>query len=333
MKADALNLVLLLLTLGTSVWCATIPGEAAPPRTVSHSVADAPSPGATEVVDARGIEVPTAPYERIVSLNTISDQVLLELVAPERLVAVTGYVKETHPESWRFGDRPAVQSSDQLEAVLSLDPDLVIISRFANEAYMERLREVGIHVFDLGEMLGAETTRANIRALGALLQVPEAAERLEKELVRQLWALENAVPAEEHVPGMYLAVYGDHLSGGTAGTSYADVLRYGGVLDLAAEQGFQGWPQYDPEELMAIDPPLIVTSEGMGKAIRGHSLLKDLRACGPEGRILELPRAYLGDAGLGLIEAAGRIQEAVHPERAPTHHRTPVGGAPTGPSR
>lgn len=325
MKADALNLSLLLFTLAASVWCATLPGKAPTPRALPHAVADAPPPGVTDVVDARGITVPAATYRRIVSLNTISDHMLLELVEPDRLIAITGYVKDTHPESWRFADRQAVERSDQVESVISLHPDLVIISRFASEAYMERLREAGIEVFDLGDMLGVESTRANIRALGALLQVPERSEKLEKELVRQLWALEVAVPVEHHVPGMYLAVYGDHFSGGSTGTSYADLLHYGGVFDLAAERGYAGWPQYNPEQLMAIDPPLIVTSDGMGKAICEHSLLKDLRACKPEGRILELPGAYLGDPGFGLVEAARRIQEALHPERAPSQLPAPSG--------
>lgn len=320
MRADALNAGLLALTLAAAVWFATLPGEVVPPRAVAHGFADAPAgPDATEVVDARGNAVPVAPYRRIVSLNTISDQVLLELVEPERLLAITGYTSTEYPESWRFGARPAVQRSEDIEAVVALQPDLVVVSRFANEAYMERLRESGIRVFDLGEMLGVETMLANVRALGALLDVPERAERLEKELVRQLLALDTAVPEAARLPGIYLTVYADHVSGGTAGTAYADVLRYGGVRDLAAEHGFRNWPQYGPEELRSIDPPLIVTSEGMADAIRAHSLLRDLRACGPDGRILEIPGAYLGDPGLGLIEAARRIQEALHPTRAPTH--------------
>lgn len=330
MKADAVNLGLLIITLGASVWCATLPGESAPRRATSLAVADAPPVAAREVVDARGICVPVHTYQRIVSLNTISDHILLELVEPDRLVAITEYTATTHEERWRFGKRPTVERADQIELVIALEPDLVVISRFANEAYMERLREAGIQVFDLGEMLGVETTRANIRALGALLEVPERAERIEKEFVRQLWALETSVPADVHVPGMYLSLYGDHFSGGSAGTSYADVLHYGGVLDVAAEKGFSGWPQYGPEELLAIDPPLIVTSEGMGAAIREHSLLRGLRACGSEGRIVEISGTYLGDPGLGIVEAARRLQEAVHPERAPIHLPAPSGAAGEG---
>lgn len=318
MNADALNLGLLVLTIATSVWCTTLPD---PPDVGALGPTATPATRGEDrdvLIDARGNAVPVRAYSRIVSLNTISDHLLLELVEPQRVAAVTGYTLANHPDAWRFGDRPGVERSDQIEFVIAQKPDLVIVSQFANESYMARLREIGIHVFDLGDMLGVETTLENVRTLGQLLGVPERAERVERDLVRQLWALENAVPEDERIGAMYLNVHGDHLSGGTRGTSYADVLHYGGVRDVAAAAGHSGWPQFDPEQVLAIDPPVIVTSEGMASAIRGHSLLAGLTACGPDGRIVELPGAFLGDPGFGVVEAARRLQEALHPDRAPT---------------
>jgi ABC-type Fe3+-hydroxamate transport system substrate-binding protein len=216
-----------------------------------------------------------------------------------------------HEERWRFGARPAVERSDQIELVVSLEPDLVVTSSFADDAYMERLREAGIQVFDLGDTLGVSTTRAHIRALGVLLAIPRRAERLEGEFARRLAVLETGASGGERVSGMYLSIHGDHFLGGSKGTSYADVLHYAGVRDAAAVHGFSGWPQYDPEQLLAIDPSVVVTQTGMGAALRGHSLLRDLRACGPGGRIIEVPDSYLGDPGLGIVEAARLVQDAL----------------------
>lgn len=316
MRTNAANLGLLVLALGASIWGAASIGDAAPRRAASRALADAPPAGVSEIVDARGVSVPVRSYRRIVSLNTISDHLLLDLVEPERLIAITQYTAEGHPDAWRFGARPAVGRSDQIEEVISLRPDLVVVSRFAEETFMERLREAGITVFDLGEMLGVATTRANIRALGVLLDERERSERAERRLARELAELEAAIPPGERVPGIYLSVYGDHFSGGTKGTSYADVLHYAGVRDLAAEHGFEGWPRYTPEQLLALDPPLIVTHPGRAAAICDHSLLQGLRACGEGGRIVEVAESWLDDPGLGVIEAARSIQEALRPERA-----------------
>ena len=227
MKTNLVNGALLVTTLLLSMWAATLPGGARTVVPTKSGAADAPEAGATEVVDARGVAVPVAPYQRIVSLSTISDHALLGLVEPERLVAVTEYTSR-HPVAWRFGARPTVSSSGALESVLSLRPDLVIVTLYADEAYLARLRENGIQVFDLGDMRGVETTRASIRALGALLDVRDRAAAFVRSYDRELAALDAVVADSDLVPGIYLSVYGDTFFGATANTSYADTLRLGG---------------------------------------------------------------------------------------------------------
>ncbi len=330
MKTDILNGALLIATLSVSMWAATLPGSARTVVPMNGGAADAPDIEATEVVDARGVAVPIANYQRIVSLSTISDHVLLELVEPERVVAITEYTSR-HPVAWRFGDRPTISSSGALESVLSLRPDLVTVTLYADEAYLARLRENGVQVFDLGDMRGVGTTRASIRALGALLDVRDRAAALERSYDRELAALDAMVPDDELVPGIYLSVYGDTFFGATANTSYADTLHLGGVRDMAAERGFEDWPQYTAEQLLALDPPLIVTLEGMGSVIRSHALLSTLKACGSKGRIVEIDGAFNGDAGLGIVEAAHQVLSRVHPARVSppgTNTAAPTGAAP-----
>ncbi|MEL6428131.1 MAG: ABC transporter substrate-binding protein [Planctomycetota bacterium] len=314
-NAGLLGAALALAPAGTLAWSVGGASSSAPG---SGATEPGDSARPTELTDARGVVVPVAPYARVLSLSTVADHLLLELLEPDRLVGITQYVRDSHPERWRFGDRPGIRSSSELERVLLLEPDLVVVTPFADEAYMARVRESGARVFDLGETRGVESTLRMIRTLGGLLDAVDRANALEGRLVRQLWALDAAVPPAERVPGLYLGVYGDSFTGGTTGTSYADLLVYGGVRDVAAEAGFDGWPRYDPEDLLALDPSVIVTTRGGGIALRNHSLLGRLRACGPEGRIVELPDGYAVDPGFGLVEAAQAVQTALHPERTPS---------------
>jgi len=310
MRTDLVNAALLLLALGLATFFVTLPGAGTAPTAERSAVPTAPDEDATEVVDARGVAIPIARYERIVSINTVADALLLELVERERIAAVTDYMAKTHTDAWRFAGVPFVEDSQQLERIVAFAPDLVLTNPYAPEPFVARLRESGLAVFDLGAMSGIGATRQQALVLGALLDERERAERLVARIDRELGALDAAV--DEPVPGMYLAVFGDSVLGGTAGTNYADVLRYGGVRDLAAEAGFTAWPDYEPEQLLALDPPLIVTSDGMADAIREHALLSQLAACGPNGRIVEIDETLLGDPGLGVIEAARRVQRAVH---------------------
>lgn len=316
MRADLLNGAALGLALVAATFGALQGGETSDERAAPVVAVPAAPAGASELADARGQRVPARDYARVLSLHPVGDHLLRELLEPERLVAITDYTSTQHPEGWRYGDHATIGTSRDIEAILALQPELVVVSNFAEEARMERLREAGIQVFDLGEARGVETTLAGIDALGVLLRQPRRARLLRDRLERELAALEAARPAERP-EGLWLTVFGDSIFGGTAGTSYADLLHYGGVVDLAAQHGHLAWPKYTPEQLLRMDPALVLTQEGMGRAICDHSLLQQLAACGPQGRILELDEGYEGDPGLGIVEGAAKIQRLLAAEPVP----------------
>ena len=236
MKTDLANALLLVASLALASWATLVPTESGHDATAQVERAEqvVPVDAPDKVTDARGHTAPVRDYARVVSLNTVSDHVLLELVEPDRLVAITELTLTAHPEAFRFGDLVGVGRSDQLETILGLDPDLVLVSAYADEAFMARLRESGIQVFDLGQMRGVATTLDSIRTLGHLLGQPERAAVVADRYQRQLAGLEAAVPEDQRPHGLYLTVYSDVLYGGSVGSSYGDMLRYGGVHDIAS---------------------------------------------------------------------------------------------------
>lgn len=326
MRLQLLNGAALVLGLGLGV--GGVVARVWPAGPVVRSGGDDGPDAPSRVVDARGVEVPAADYGRIVSLHSVADHLLLSLVGPDRFVAATVYSTEQHPDSFRFRGLPSVAGTADLEAILALQPDLVVASRFTDASFLGRLAEADITVVDLGEMRGVATTLAAIDVLGRLLRQPERAERLSGELRLRLRGLEQAVDPSDRVPGLYLSVYGDSLYGGTVGTSYGDMLHYAGVHDIAADHGYVDWPAYSPEQLITLDPSLVVTQAGMAAAICGHSTLRALACCQPGGRVVEVPGRYHSDPGLGVVHAARALQARVHPGRsdldvvtAPSVHR------------
>ena len=308
MRADWINGGLLLVAVLASCFAVLWQSDRGvePPQVVS--LVGSEDPSEQWVVDARGREVEARSYQRIVSLNTVADHLLLNLVEPERLIAITGYTQDTHEEAWRFGERAVLAKSQDVEAVLGLQPDLVITSEFADEAFMARIRERGIPVFDLGNMRGVSTTLEDIAVLGSLLKEAKRAEELERSYRRELAALLASRGDEPRPKGLFLTVLGDSFFGGHGGTSYADVLRYGGMEDLAEEFGYQDWPRYTPEQILAMNPGLLLTQVGMGEVICQHSALRKLPACGSEGHVVELHGRYHADPGLGIVEASSQVQ-------------------------
>lgn len=251
------------------------------------------------------------PAQRIVSASTVVDRLLLDLCAPGRIAALTAHSAEG-PDGHRYLGRPTIRSLEDVETIVSLRPDLVFTHNVADARRVERLREAGLRVVDLGPLEGMDSLREDIVAVASACDAVPAGRRYATALERRMAAVAADVPAAEHRRGIYLGVYGDRYFGGTLGTSYHDVLLAAGLRDAAAADGFTGWPQYAIEQLLEIDPEIIVTRRGMRASICEHPTLRALRAC-TEGSVVELDEAILDDPGPGMLDAAEAIRAAVYP--------------------
>jgi iron complex transport system substrate-binding protein len=215
-------------------------------------------------------------------------------------------------EAYRYAGKPSLDPTRRAEHLLELRPDLVLVNSLGDTTWIQQLRGAGVLVFDLGHMLGVETFLRNVSAIGWLVGRPEAARELALSFRSRLEAIARHQPAASRRGALYVGVHGNELYGGTRGSSYHDVLRYAGLEDVAARD-YQGWPSYDPEALLTLDPEVVVTQLGMHAALCGRAELGRLRACGERGNVLELDAQLLSDAGLGMLEAAERLHDLAYP--------------------
>jgi len=257
----------------------------------------------TSLVDATGVEVRLREFRRIVSASTVADRLLLELCPRDRVVAVTTRSLEG-PDGYRYAGTDTIGTLDDTEAILALRPDLVITHNVAARRRVERLREAGLTVFDLGALEGRRTLTEDIRQLGALCGAPDRGERFAASFDRRMDALSGGAPSGR---ALYLSVYADRFYGGARGTSYHDVLVAAGLEDAAAH--LDGWPQYAAEQLLTLDPDLLVTREGMRGPICQHPALTHLRACPDD--VIELDGDLLDDPGVGMLDAAEQLRAAL----------------------
>jgi len=262
------------------------------------------------IEDATGERILVRDYARIVSTSTIADQVLVEIIDPSRLLAVSGHTLRTRATG-SYKDKIGVERARDIETIIELRPDIVFINNFVDRRQVERLKDAGLNVFDLGEMRGLETLLPNIGQLAAVLDVPDRGEKLADDLLRRLAAVSAGIPDGDRRRGLYVGVHGDRLYGGTAGTSFHDVLVAGGLIDVAKEAGFNGWPAYTNEQLLSLDPPWIVTNPGTERSLCRHPGFHSLSAC-RTGQVRSIETDLLTDPGLGIVQAAEALHAAVY---------------------
>lgn len=312
MRDSWVNSIALTLALGAATWGAAKSFKAVEPVGSGGERAPVERAYAKSLEDARKQVVKTGAYSRIVSLDPEVSRMLLSLVEPSRLLAISSYAKKAHPWGYRFGEVATIEKSSQIDKIAALEPDLVFVTPLSDAATLARLRELGIAVFDAGGARGIEQSLAQVETLGELLHLRPRALQLKESWEQRLRGLEAQLDKASKVPGIYLTRYGDKLYGGTQGTSFADLLRLAGVEDLAAAKGYRQWPSYSVEELWELDPPLIVTRQGQAALICQHPELAKLRACGPKGRVVEVIPGLEGDSGAGLLSAAGELFARLH---------------------
>jgi len=231
------------------------------------------------------------------------------------VLSFSRYAKKQHPERQRFRTGLEFAGPGDLERLLEAQVDLLLVNNRGAESQLARARAAGIVVFDLGEMRGLATLQTSIRSLARVLGDPARGERLWQRFSRRMRAVADAIPRAERKPALYLATYSGKLFGGTRGTSYHDVLESAGLIDLAAAR-YRDWPQYDPEQVLELDPPLIVTGSGMARELCAGQWLAPLRACRErERRVIELPGALLDDPGLLMLDAAEALHALAYPLR------------------
>ena len=251
------------------------------------------------VTDARGVAVPVADYRRIASLSLTADAVLAAVVAADRVAVACAYSRGDQARHW--AGRPRLPALDDVEAIIAARPDLVIAATTAEDR-LARLREAGIPVLIHGDMGGLADYLQATRLISAAVGAADLGERHAVALARRM---ARVAPAPVQRPRLlYLAAYGDLLTGGTVGTGFHDLITAAGGRD-AAEGAFHGWPTLGVEQVIALAPEVIVHPASQDLA---HRPGLDRLAV----RWIALPDAVLEDpSGPGLLAASEALAEVL----------------------
>lgn len=211
---------------------------------------------ATGALHSARAQVPAPRPQRIVSLNLCTDQLLLLLVEPERVAALTRLAAD--PRASASADAasglPAIAGT--AEEVFALKPDLVLAGSFTTRPTVGMLRRLGTPVVEIDPETSLEDIRENIllvgEAVGEPVRAAEIVAAFDEELarIRGPEGAPNGVFADIQVNGW--------VSGG--GTLTADVARAAGFESLGEALGFDGAAQVSLEQLIVASPDALAVA-------------------------------------------------------------------------
>ncbi len=193
-----------------------------------------------------------APPQRVMSINLCADQLLLNLLPPERITSVTYLSREPYESyesdaAWRVG-----VNHGMAEEVVRERPDLVLAGLYTAPATRQLLKAVGIPVLELEPANTFDEIRSQTRQLGHILGVEERAGRLIQEMDAKLKLLSDSAPRQ---PITVIAWEGAGFVPGK-GTLTDAIFSAAGAINLGASAGLR-IGRFDAEELLLKHPDLL----------------------------------------------------------------------------
>ncbi|MDU8913691.1 ABC transporter substrate-binding protein [Aestuariicoccus sp. MJ-SS9] len=206
--------------------------------------------------------------QRVVSLNLCTDQLAL-LLAPDRLVSVTPLARDPRSSAMAEAAAEVPVTDGSAEAVVLLDPDLVLAGSYTTRATVEMLQRLGLGVEIFAPVNTLEEARANILRMGALLEREARARQIVEAFDARLAELRRG-----EGPSPRVALY--YALGNTAGrdTLPGDILAAAGMENIAAERGLPFGGALPLEELVLADPDLVLIGRPYGGHARATELLQ-----------------------------------------------------------
>jgi iron complex transport system substrate-binding protein len=203
--------------------------------------------------------------QRIVSTNLCTDQILLRLVEPERIVSLTwlAWEDEVTPPEYLPVLKHAKPNRGLAEEVLMLDPDLVVSGTFSARFSNQLMARLGKTVVLFDPENSFEEWYANIRRMGEAVGEPERAEAMIADFKARLAAIQAGIPPGE-MP-VYASLTINNVMPGKD-TLYTEIVNAGGFRTAGEALGFSGYQAIPLEELIQIDAALVSTNTRPGDA-------------------------------------------------------------------
>jgi iron complex transport system substrate-binding protein len=213
-----------------------------------------------------GVNAPAAPPRRIISLAPAITEILYALGLEDMIVAVTTFCD--YPPGAKEKPKIGGMSNPSLEAVVSLKPDIVVMTTDGNpKGFEERLRKFGIKTYVFTARQIPELPRA-IRDLGDALGVRERAETLAKEIETTIDKFkdrnrksDSRTMVQKTRKALFIIWPGPLIVAGP-GTAVDDALTLIGAENVAGDSVTQ-YPKYSIEEIIARPPDVIFIGKGM----------------------------------------------------------------------
>ncbi len=306
-QSTLLVLIFLLAACGGATPPATEALPSQPPADLSIQLSDGLG---------RSVSLP-APASRVVSLTPSGTEVLFAIGAGAQVMGRDTF-SDYPADALPVADIGGSWGEYDLEAILALQPDLVLAGGINPPELVAALEDLGLTVFFLANPTTLEEMYANLETVGALTGHTQEAQELAASLASRVAAVDAAILPLSYAPSVYYELDAtDPALPFTAGAgTFVDLLirRAGGNSIGSTMEG--DWVTISVEQLLVLDPAIIL----LGDAAWGETPEKVAARPGWEtltaiqnGQVFPFDDNLVSRPGPRLVDGLEALVELLHP--------------------
>ncbi len=263
-----------------------------------------------EVIDSNGNSVTLEQEpEKIISVAPNITELIYKLGAEDKLVGRSDYCD--YPTEALDIQSIGTIMEPNIEAIVALQPDIVIASSLFDEEVGNKLAEVGINVVVLSEQDDVNGVYNMIETVGRILNKSAEAASCIEEMKNTIDEVTSKVEGLE-TPTVYYVIgygeYGDYTAGGD--TYINGIITLAGGDNVAKD--VSGW-SITLEEIIAADPDIIIISEYCKTEFMSMEQYADLTAV-KEDKVYSVDVNTIERQGYRNAEGIAELAKIFHPE-------------------
>jgi iron complex transport system substrate-binding protein len=258
-----------------------------------------------------------APAERIVSLAPSNTEILFAVGAGPQVVG-RDELSDFPAEVGQVSSIGSTFAALNVEAIVALEPDLVLAADITAPEQVRALEELGLTVYVLPNPTDFEGLYQNLRTVGEITGREREAGDLVADLEGRVAEVQALVQGVDRPRVFFEADGTDPTAPWTTGigTFQSMLIDLAGGSNVAAD--LSGWGQFSLEQLVAADPQVIVFGSGPFVPTTVESLAArpgwgGIRAVAA-GRVYPIDTNWVDRPGPRLVDALEAMARFLHPE-------------------
>ncbi len=257
------------------------------------------------------------PPQHIVSIAPSNTEILFALGAVDQVVGRDEY-SDFPPEALEVTSIGATYGELNTEAIVALEPDLILVADITPIEQIEALEDLGLKVFQVPNPMSFEELFANLEAVGRITGQEKRSVALIEELKARVENVEEVVADAPGARVFYEVDGTDPTAPWTTGTGTFQQVLIETVHGENIADDLEGWGAINIEQIVARDPEVIIFGEGPWVLTTRESLaartgwdsINAVRA----GRIYGVDTNWIDRPGPRLVDALEHFAQVIHPE-------------------